>query len=241
MKEYILFLDESSPNTAFRNFTLAGFAIEKTYYENIFVTKVDTIKNDIFGNSLIVLHEIDIRKKSGNFIGITYNQEEELFRKLALLFDDEKLTVFGVTINCDDLDYLYHNSSQNDIYQIALQIIMENYCHFLVENNGIGSMYLESVNEVSNGHLQNLYYELKSTGTLFYKKVLLQNRLSTLNFNMKSDGNVGLQIADFLPNSVARNALGKTQKRFSFFSKIQARSYNGNRNRNDRFGIKIIP
>ena len=102
MKEYILFLDESSPNTAFRNFTLAGFAIEKTYYENIFVTKVDTIKNDIFGNSLIVLHEIDIRKKSGNFIGITYNQEEELFRKLALLFDDEKLTVFGVTINCDD-------------------------------------------------------------------------------------------------------------------------------------------
>ena len=47
MKEYILFLDESSPNTAFRNFTLAGFAIEKTYYENIFVTKVDTIKNDI--------------------------------------------------------------------------------------------------------------------------------------------------------------------------------------------------
>ena len=31
MKEYFLFLDESKPNTNFKNFTLGGIAIEKDW------------------------------------------------------------------------------------------------------------------------------------------------------------------------------------------------------------------
>lgn len=39
MKEYYLFLDESKPNTNFRNFTLGGVVIEKIYMRTTYDQK----------------------------------------------------------------------------------------------------------------------------------------------------------------------------------------------------------
>ena len=46
MKEYFLFLDESKPNTNFKNFTLGGIAIEKDMYETQLKPLVNTLKNE---------------------------------------------------------------------------------------------------------------------------------------------------------------------------------------------------
>ncbi|MCM1125685.1 MAG: DUF3800 domain-containing protein [Lachnospiraceae bacterium] len=241
MKEYYLFLDESKPNTNFQNFTLGGVAIEKEKYELEIKPDVKKIKIDCFGSDQVILHEIDIRKKEGDFEGITKRQQSDFFNRLGHLFiDNDFLTVFAVSINLSDLDKLYKAEDRNDIYYIALQLLMENYVQFLSVHEGKGYIYLETTDDVNNAKLQNLFHLLKATGTLFVKKETLQARLHTINFAIKSENNIGLQLADFIPNALARKALGKSQKPFSIIDGINERLYDGGVGLRERFGFKII-
>ena len=220
MKEYYLFLDESKPNTNFRNFTLGGVVVEKSIYENNVRPDTVKLKKECFGDENIILHEIDIRKKQGDFKGITKEKQEIFFSRLDKLFENNEIEVLAVSINLDDLDMLYGTNERNDIYYIALQLLMENYVHFLISNEGKGHLYLESTDAVNNGKLQNLFHMLKATGTLFMKKEALQDRLGAISFSIKSDNIIGLQLADFIPNVLARKALGKEQKNFSIYRGI---------------------
>lgn len=241
MNEYILFLDESKPNTNFQNFTLGGIVIEKGVYETQLKPLVDKMKIECFGSSQVILHEIEIRKKIGVFSGITKECQELFFENLRKLFIEHDLfSVLAVSINIDDLDKLYKQDDRNEIYYIALQLLMENYTQFLSANDGIGTVYLETTDVVSNTKLQNLFHLLKATGTLFIKKETLQARLSTINFAIKSENIAGLQLADFVPNPLARQALLKKQKPFSILDGISAKLYDGGVSMKDRFGFKII-
>ncbi|MBQ6888689.1 MAG: DUF3800 domain-containing protein [Lachnospiraceae bacterium] len=241
MKEYYLFLDESKPNTNFQNFTLGGIAIEKEVYENQLKPLVNALKKECFGDDQVILHEIDIRNKTGDFVGITKEQQKKCFEDLGKLFlENAFFSVLAVSVNINDLDNLYKVEDRNDIYYIALQLLMENFAQFLSSNDGIGTIYLETTDAVNNKRLQNLFHLLKATGTLFIKKEALQERLSTINFAIKSDNIIGLQLADFIPNSLARQALSKKQKPYSILDGINSKLYDGNVGLKDRFGFKII-
>lgn len=160
--------------------------------------------------------------------------------KMRELLNNNDIKVLAVSINLDDLDRLYTENERNDIYYIALQLLMENYVHFLIANEGKGQLYLESTDAVNNSRLQNLFYMLKATGTLFMKKEVLQDRLGAISFPIKSDNIIGLQLADFIPNALARKALGKEQKNFSVYDEIEKKLYDGKIDRKDKFGFKII-
>lgn len=241
MQEYYLFLDESKPNTNFKNFTLGGIAIEKEIYENKLKPLINELKDECFGNVNVILHEIDIRKKQGEFVGITMQQQKDFFEKLGKIFaENDWFSVLSVSINIDDLDKLYNEQDRNDIYYIAMQLLMENFSQFLSNRDGIGIVYLESTDAVNNTKLQNLFHVLKANGTLFMKKETLQQRLSTINFAIKSDNIIGLQVADFIPNVMARQALRKSQKNFSILEGVIERLYDGGVELKERFGNKII-
>ncbi|WP_310602397.1 DUF3800 domain-containing protein [Anaerosporobacter sp.] len=240
MKNYYLFLDESKPNSNFSNFTLGGIVIEKNIYESILKSHVNNMKINCFGNDDFILHEIDIRSKKGEFSKITKDIQENFFGEMKEIFEKNYFEVLAVTINIDELENLYDANSRNDIYYIALQLLLENFAHFLKSNNGIGSIYLESTDQSNDSKLQNLYYSLLATGTLFLKKEFLQERLKTINFSIKSDNIIGLQIADFIPNAIARNALKKKEKPYSLLKNIQAILYDGKIGKADRFGCKEI-
>ncbi len=241
MKEYYLFLDESKPNTNFQNFTLGGIVIEKMDYETNIKPMVNELKKECFGSDQVVLHEIEIRKKQGDFAGISKQQQELFFERLKELFSENNmLSVIAVSVNIDDLDKLYKEEDRNDIYYIALQLLMENFVQFLSAHDGVGTIYLETTDAANNAKLQNLFHLLKATGTLFVKKETLQTRLCTINFAIKSENIIGLQLADFIPNPLARQALGKRQKPYSILEGIETILYDGKVDMRERFGFKII-
>lgn len=240
MNEYYLFLDESKPNTNFKNFTLGGYTINKQEYESKLKPKLIAIKKECFNSERIILHEIDIRKGKGEFIGRTKEQYELFFQKLGELFEEIELHILAVSINNDDFEKLYGYQETNQIYYISLQLIMENYNHFLISKNSQGSIYLESSDLRNNTILQNLFHQLKATGTLFYTKESLQKHLTTINFIPKSDNNLGVQFADFIPNPLAREALHFNQKEYSLLSAIKKNLYDGNVSMPLRFGFKLV-
>lgn len=232
---HTLFLDETKPNGNFPAFTLAGVIIKDTDYENV-KTLVNQLKFTHFGRITPVLHEIDIRKRERDFSSLTTLDSKRFLEGFRSVFD-EKITVIGLTIKTNEISQLYNENDRNDMYLIALQVILENFCHFLIQNESVGRILVESTDKTHDQRLRVLFYRLLYTGTLFYSNKTLQDTVLGIDFRTKSDNEIGLQIADFVPNPLARFALGKEQKEPSLFGSIQQRTYMNS----NRFGHKIIP
>lgn len=204
---------------------------------------MNSLKNSIFSNRQIVLHEIELRKANDGHYKVMRDHEtrKQFWSSLSSVFNDIPLHTIGVGIEVDKFKSLYHDCGVNDEYSISLQIIMENFVHFLEKNNGYGTIFVEARDSVQNQRLQNKYHTLKANGTLFIEKNAHQSRLGTISFPLKTDNNIGLQIADFVPNPMARWVGGKNQKSPNLFSEIESKLYCGGVKSTNRFGFKKIP
>lgn len=240
MKEFYLFLDETKPNAHGDYFALGGYSISKEDYENILIPKLDKIKRDLMPNPNLPLHLYDMRKNSNGFEFLSDTKiRTELFESIKSLIKELDIKVFVASIDTKKYKKMYHNKT-NDIYEITLQTILENYVHFLIENNAIGSFYIESRNQKENKFLQICYYRLLSGGTLYIDSNTIMDRLSIISFPLKSDNNLGVQLADFIPMSFIRHIIGAKDYNnlYKTFEKKIYHGYNGDMP--ERFGFKKL-
>lgn len=238
-KNYTLFLDETKANDNFPAFTLSGVIINDLL-NDIITENVEALKEKHFTDRNIILHEMDMRKRDKEFHQYTKKQIKDFMEEFKKIYNDS-ITILGVTIKTDELNKFYSLDYQNDIYFIGLQIILENFCHFLLSNDGVGEIIVESISLQHDQKLKSLFYELLHTGTLFYTSDILQEKLLSISFKRKADKIIGLQIADFIPNSLSRKALMLDQKKPSFLDAINNRLYMKENTNVIRFGHKIIP
>ncbi len=242
MKEYILFLDESKNTPPSVHFCLGGCAIEKEYYENTIKPFMANMKKEVFGDENIILHETELRAVKRKEYGVLRNKEtRELFwKRIAELFDNHDITVFSAVINPAKHKNLFNSQYLNDEYFICLEIVLEQYAHFLEKNNAVGSVCIESQNTKADNRLNNHYQRLVKRGTRNLNNMALHKHIGTLSFYMKTDLNVGLQIADFIPNTIKKYAHSVSQKKPSIENNIVAKLYDGGINTPEEFGIKRI-
>ena len=166
-KEYYLFLDETKPNAHGDYFALGGYAILKEDYENILVPKLQKIKTDLMPDPNLPLHLYDMRKNIKGFEFLSdMNVRNSLFDRIKQLIKDLPINIFVASINKKKYSNMYHDKI-NDVYDITLQTILENFVHFLIENNATGSFFVESRNSIENKYLQVCYYRLLTGGTLY--------------------------------------------------------------------------
>ena len=68
MKKYFLFLDESKPNgTNIKHLCLGGVIIEEEIYKKTIIKDINAIKNSVFGNTEVILHESELRAAKGDY------------------------------------------------------------------------------------------------------------------------------------------------------------------------------
>ena len=241
MKEYILFLDESKPNMTHPYFCLGGCIIERNHYAQAIVPFVESMKKDIWGNNSVVLHETDIReaKKGTPYQKMRVPEVRDRFWKhMRDLFDSHEITVISVVYDPAAYKNIYASKYLKDEYFSSLQIILENYAYFLEQKNARGSICIESRNPTEDNKLKAHYFNLMANGTLFLNALCLQNHINGINFSIKSDNNIGLQISDFIPNVIKKHAHAKSQRRPSIISNILPHLYEGGIGDIARFGIK---
>jgi len=239
---YYLFLDEGKAFGELKCFILGGYIIEKTEYDNVLKPKIKDLKTDVFGNSEVVLHEIELRdKKVEPYDTLRVKETRESFwSELKNILKETNINTIGAAVHIENYKKLYVNDLSNNQYFITLQIILENFVHFLDNRNAKGVIYLESTNPTEDSRLVNHYHTIMANGTLFLHKSALQRRLTTINFSIKDDNNHGLQVADFIPNPLARVASNRKQKKPSLYDIIEDKLYDGDVGLKDRFGFKIL-
>ena len=254
---YHLFLDESEVHkgaSSDLHFCIAGVAIEEGQYETTIKQEVNNIKKEIWADFTnpenLILHEKDIRsaKKSGikglssEYHRFRANQyQRKLYTKLNTLISSHDLTIFGASVSLQKFDDLFGNA-KTDKYLLCLQIILENYVHFLHNNNSSGFVHYEHVDDSHDKMIRNHFSKIKALGTMYINHISMQERLHTICFPSKNANICGLQIADFVPNGFARKHLGLSVHKFNIQDILEAKMYKGNAGfSNVRFSVKQLP
>ena len=258
MKEYSLYLDESQTHDKDDNqfFCIAGVIVARED-EACIQEAVHRLKEEFWPDydnpGAIILHEKDIKAAANPFfrkknkLSAEYqvfkqkSVRRRLYEKIEGIFSLDKMTVLG---SCIDVSKLYQYFPQEilaDRYLIAIQIILENFVHFLSVHNGEGQIYYESRGEVPDRELQLRFNHIKAIGSMFVNPYVLQRHLREISFPSKRDNVEGLQIADFVPNGFARHAAGLQTKDSTYSTVRKYRYAGGIADGYKRFGVKFIP
>lgn len=263
MNSYTLYLDESETFTLQNGrirtnpfFCMAGVIIADDDIEDV-TNKLNALKsviwNDYDNPEKIVLHQMLINKAEHGKLDVTEFPQYARFRKMKVrkqfysefkkIFLGDKITVVGSSLSEDNMNTYYGVSGRNtqDQYLVAMQLILENYCHFLCSKNARGKVLYESRESIGNESLRNKYYHMKLMGSMYMSKKAAEKHLLGMDFTEKQDNNTGLQIADFIPNGFARDCAGKAQASPNIFSTLKHYRYDGNQNLPERFGVKYMP
>lgn len=238
MKEFFLFLDESKNTPPSDHFALGGFAIEKTAYYKI-CDDIREIKKAVFGDEDIILHETELRMARKDIYKVMRRSEKRTFfwQEMGRIFDENEIVVFTAVINPNKLKTTYSSMFLHDEYFVCLEVILENFAHFLEKENAVGTVYLESQNPKADNRLSNYFYQLVKRGTRHLSNHALRKQITGINFYQKADLNIGLQIADFIPNTLKKYANGIQNKRPSIEANIVNCLYDGKINKPDIFGL----
>lgn len=243
MANYFLFLDELKSNDKYKHFCIGGCFVEELYYRDKIVKQVNALKNNIFGNTSIILHENEIRSYRDKYKILKKDSEKEkrFWEMLGEIYTKNDIYTLCAGVHSENLKKYYPSKTEKDSeYYIALQIILENFVHFLIDVKGTGCVYFESRDMQSDFELCRHYDMIIENGTLFLEPALMKKHLRCISFPLKIDNNIGLQLADFIPNPVVRYFQNDQQRELNIFTQIKEKSYNGNIDRNDRFGLKKV-
>ena len=261
IKRYTLFLDESETHKhdlvtrsdSDYHFCMAGVIVAEDDYADL-QNSVNQLKRNVWpevGNpENVILHQMRlIEAEKGRLDTSKYpeyakfnrrSERKKFYDELKNVFVHNKSTIVGSSINEDNLKP-YSGKNKQDQYLVAMQLLLENYCHFLCTNNAMGNIVYEHRELIGNEKLRDKYYHMKLMGSMYMTKEAAEKRLLGIDFIDKSNNEAGLQIADFIPNSFARDHAGISQPNPNIFGTLRYNLYDGNMGNKERFGIKYMP
>lgn len=260
MDEYTLYLDESytyKKNGKQPAFAIGGF-ITRNSNINTIKNKVDVLKtiiwSDLENPTSVILHEMDLKdalnkrikkeKLKSDYIRFRNNKNlaPKLYTEVSKIIKESEITTIGCVVKQDDYCYNFPKDIGNEISLVCMQIILENYTHFLYTNNAVGKIVYESRDAMDRTMLMR-FYQVSSIGTMYVRPEAIQQKILQFCFIHKSENLQCLQLADFMVNQMARKKSGKKMYKTTsdLVKNILYKSYDGTNGNNERFGIKTIP
>lgn len=260
MDEYTLFLDESytyKSNGKKPAFAVGGFIIKNSDIQQINM-KIDALKCEIWKDmptpTNVILHELDLKdalnkripkkKLKADYVRFRNNMKTSntVYRRISQIIKTENINTVGCVVIKDRYFNNFPKKIGNEISLVCMQIIIENYVHFLFKNDATGSIVYESRDAMDTTMLRR-YYQIASIGTMYIKPDAIQQRISQFRFIHKNENCQCLQLADFIPNMIARKMSHKSiyPNTKDLLNNILLKSYDGTNNNKDRYGIKTVP
>lgn len=210
MEDYILFLDEANATVTNKNFCLGGIIIKRSEYEKNLIPQINTLKNKYFGHTSTVFHYTDMKKNREDFsIFRDGTIRSNFWNEITDILNKTDFTTIGTYLCYDDFCKAYCLKA-NKHYEVAFVALINNYIKFLKSKKALGSIIFEARQWKENKDIQNVFYHILVAGTDMYSPEECNATLSTIGFITKKENCIGLQIADFVPDSFVRRLSGKS-------------------------------
>lgn len=256
-KVYNLYLDESTTHYKSKqeHFCIAGIIVREDVHDGVLTTELNNLKKKIWSDlenpCALILHEKEVKeanRRRGNIAPdyVRFKKDsttKQLYAELNKIIANNDVYIVAVSISKDKLNSYYPNPLRhNDEWTIALQLLLENFTHFLVKNNGKGQIYYEHINGAHKREMRRRFYTIKSMGTMYISPYEIQSRLMGICFPEKNENITGIQLSDFIPNDIARKHAGfSIKKKMNMRHTIERKTYDGKIREKARFGVKMIP
>ena len=260
MDEYTLYLDETytyEHNGQKPAFAIGGFIVKNSDIDTI-NNNIDSLKRIIWSElpnpTSVILHEMDLKdalnnripkkKLKAEYVKFRTNKKlaQKLYAEVSKIVKSSNIYTIGCVVKNNDYYTNFPKGIGNEISLVCMQIILENYTHFLFKNNAVGKIIYESRDAMDKTMLMR-FYQVSSIGTMYVRPEAIQQKITQFCFIHKSDNLQCLQLSDFMVNQMARKKSGKTiyKNVVDLTKNVLAKSYDGTNGNNERFGIKTIP
>ncbi len=241
--DYIVYVDESGsphlpkidPNFPF--FVLAFCIFEKAVLAERVVPAVVQFKFRHFGHDQVVLHEREIRMRSGPF-GILNdkNREQVFLDELTDVVDRAPFTVVAVVLDQQKLVARYQVPPRP--YEFALMLGLERVCMFLKERGQQSRsthVIFERRGDREDKELELEFRRLTGGGNAMCSEVPIE-----VLFAHKRSISTGLQLADLVARPIG-NGVRFPGQRNRALQVIQSKYRTGHQGQSDGYGFKLFP
>lgn len=234
--EYILFADETkkTPNNPY--FCFAGFIIKRCDYEDVLIKKINNLKQAYFDNTSVIFHYTEMKNNKGDFQCFKDPKlRNKFWMEFVKIIQNIDIYTIGVYFNQTLMKDLYNEN----YYDIAYRHLLENYLHFLKSKNGIGATCIESRTFNENMFLECVHFDYVKNGSIYFSDECTKKHLSTIEFIVKGDNCIGLQIADIIPARLMR-LINNQSDNYLLTKTFQEKLYCYNTNKVDVLGLKNL-
>lgn len=245
-KQFYMYVDEcGDQNLAgydekFPIFTLCGI-IMSLEQRNKMEDLINDLKIRIWGNTDVIFHSHEIRKRDGAFHVLNDDHlRKEFYEGLDEILKRKDLYKI---VCCSILKkpYIKEYGRLNDIYAQSLSFLIERAIFYIddlcPEGNCDLRVILEMRGKKSDKQLYDQYEKLRWKGTYWLTPERLQNRVKKVSFEPKKDNIVGLQVADLVAYPFTRYILNPQREALAF-EVVKDNLYVSD---GKLLGVKIIP
>jgi hypothetical protein len=216
--DYIVYVDESGDHGLtcidenYPVFVLCFCVFQKKYYSEKVTPDLRKLKFEIFGHDMVILHEQDLRRKTGAFRLMNKEKRETFLNSLDSLINHSDFTLFSSVI---DKRKLKRGEVQDfHIYHLAMRLGLEKLYRFLHSK----TQHIRTTHIVceARGKAEDQALELE-----FLRVCSGQNDLRLpLPFELiiadKKSNSEGLQFADLAARPVGLSAFRPDQSNRAF-------------------------
>ncbi len=214
--DYIIFADESGDHgTASVNpenpiFVLVFCIFRKFEYISLVKRAISKFKMDFWGHDLVVLHNREIRKSTGEFSSLFNERKREIF--LQALNEVIGDIPFSIAATAIDKRCFSQETQANNPYFWALRSCLEQLLGFLTIEQQL-SRQTHIIVE-SRGAPEDK--DLRLAFNRFAVDMFPDSNAFNLRFASKQTNSSGLQIADLVAHPIARHIIKRNQLNKAF-------------------------
>ena len=240
--DYIIFVDESgdhgleSINQDYPLFCLSFCIFEKNVYAEQVTPALRSLKLATFGHDLVILHEHDIRKKTGAFSLLSKEPRERFLEALTQVIDQVTFTLVAVVIDKQRLKNHYANPAHP--YHLAMEFGLERAYRFLRSQGQearITHIVFEARGKNEDAALELEFRRVRDGDNYFGTQLPFEILIADKRTNSE-----GLQLADMTARPIALSVLRPAQSNRAA-EVLEKKFYRDDLGKKDGFGLKVFP
>ncbi len=211
--DFIVYVDESgdhsleSINPRYPIFVLALCVMQKTGYTHHIAPALRALKFTTFGHDMVILHESDIRKRTGAFLGLSRERCGDFLKRLTDLIWQARLEVIAVVIDKRRLSL--NRPSKLHAYHFAVGTALESLFHMLRgedQDDRIAHVVCEARGRKEDAELAEEFKRLCKTARYAERGICFELVIADKKTNSE-----GLQLADLIARPIGLSVLKPDQ------------------------------
>jgi hypothetical protein len=240
--DYIIYVDESGDHSLtsidpeYPVFVLSFCIFRKDSYAETLTPAVRKLKFATFGHDMVILHEIDIRKKRGAFAKLGKEAREDFLTKLTDIIKAEDFKLVAVVIDKQKLNSRY--AYPGHPYHLAMEFGLERIYRYLEsvgQHDRLTHLVCEARGAKEDAELELEFRRIRDGSNYFHRPLPFELIIADKKTNSE-----GMQLADLTARPIGLSVLRPAQANRAM-AVLEEKFCRGETGRKEGVGLKIFP